>query len=372
MARYSEDRGTNRDIKYLYKTWSKVDSRIELPSNLKGEALLSLIEDIPAPRPKQPHRQIQFSPRVFSWKSGVTYAAALVLIVALSAMVGRIGSNSDLESGVIEPTSQPEVSPGFERPDFPDLPDETGEPTVPANTDGVTPDTSSPAGSESMASQPDDAESENPLEWYGGPQSTKFAEDAQYAYYWRDSGGTVTIDVAKLEQQEETVTSPEYSFSVLSLRSVSHHFLYGDILAVAGPALDGSSIALEIYSLAEPGKETHLQSVAQQGTLLDARLYKNIINLVTYTELEPACEIEQLPHAVNESYCVISAVDLDTQQSETVAFRGADNDVALYNLNAYIQYTGEVTEANDQGSYTAHVRLDGIHIALRTDTAEDE
>lgn len=385
MARYSDNRERNRETKSLYKTWSKVDSQIQLPPSLTGHALLPLLDQIPEPKQavREPHRKIQFSPRVFSWKSATTYAAALVLIVALSALLSRsptdtargvvvidepagsdFGANANpLDPDVPDPGTQPEsdadAGANENLPATPRTPEDTPVADNPA-------DGAEPAGG---AEQPVDAE--GPVG--GSGESIILHEDASYVYTWRPNdltdpdkaGYPLVVNVMNMSTGELA-----FSVDVAAIESVTQSFLYGSKLSLVGTsATNEADEVLLVYDFSQPGQADNVLEHSLPGKLLAARLYKNIVNVVTYAPAwaDPGCEITALPDGTGDDLCVIAAVDLDTVQVEQKAFAGAGETISLYNLNAYLDYEGTITDDNPEGHHVAHIRLDGTNIELRTE-----
>lgn len=382
LARYSDNREASQEMKNLYKTWSKVDSRIKLPPTLTGGALLPLLDNLPEVKApvREERRRIQFSPHVFSWKSVSTYAAALVLIVALSALLSR--GPADIGTDTIEPAAGGQPHDTFENnnPLSPDSdPDTTvdggsGEDSGTGGGDMLAVDAQTggeqPAEGDAGEANAGDAEAQS---WLGGPESILLYEDDAYTYTWLQNdpndpdkaGFPLTVNIL-----EKAAGGLAFSINVSGIESVDSSFVYGGKLSLLGPAVaEEDAVTLLVYDLTQPGSASCVQELTVPGALLNARLYKNYIDVVTYVPagIDPGCDITALPDSTGDNLCVIAAVDLDTLQVEQKAFAGASETVSLYNLNAYLDYEGEPTDDNPEGHHIAHIRLDGLDIELRSE-----
>lgn len=388
MARYSDTREEKVEAKYLYKVWSKVDSGIELPPSLTGRALLPKLDHLEQPVPLT--RKIRFSPRIFTWQSGVTYAAAFLLIVALSAVFGR---NSTLSSdSVQEPQSVAEAADESDenaatfaaqpRVAIPEA-EEEAEADVEAGA-GVSvqdaPSQTSPAPEKAEAFSAGAADgmdegvaSSSPeFEGIGGQsESILLGQDDTYTYTYRandptdpdKAGYPVTVNI-----MDTASGALVCAIDISDMQSVEEYYRYENALALVGLAEGG--VAFHSYDLSAMEEPVETFAHTQPGKLLGARLYKNVVHVLTLADAgDPLdCEVIELLGSTADTSCLITAIDMDTLETNQKAFSGAGDDVALYNLNVYLNYTGEATEDNETGRYGAHIRLDGMEIELGNNT----
>lgn len=398
MARYAENREQNRDVKYLYKVWSKVDSGVELPPTLTGDALLPLLKDIPepalkekmreaTPKARQPYRRIRFSPHVFSWKSGATYAAAMVLIVALASSLGR-GTPADIQEGVIE--MQPAESA--------QATDELGNQVAPfafgeAVEDSAA-DSAAPAGDGRSLPQDAPAVAEAPTQppateppaeamdaasidyddnaAKGGPGvSIELGQAGDYTFNWRandpsdpDKGAyPVTVNVI-----HTSTGVSAFEIDIQELRTVDQYVVYEGVLTLVGGSVGQDGVVVKSFDLSQVGNHQEVYQRFQPGALLDVRNYQNVLSLITFASADqsPGCEVVPLPDSVESGQCIISTIDLATMTGSQKAFSGASQDLSPGNRNIYVQYEGEPSDENPSGRYVAHIRLNGTEIELRS------
>lgn len=382
MAKYSDNRETNREMKYLYKVWSGVDSQIKLPASLTGSALLHLIEDIPAPveekTEKQARRKIMFSPR-FTWRSGATYAAALVLIVALSALLGRGNPNPELVGGTVPAEAQQEAEAAQYNIEDEATQADAAEPRVMQAQEDIEQSAQADAQASSVADTPEGTPSGSGEEQsadtfaasgVGGPsESVLLSEDGTYTYTYRyndvndpdKAGVPITVNIVHTSSG-----ALAFEIDLAYLHTLDAHVVYGQTLVLIGQSESGDTL-LAAYDLALVGEPECILELDQLGRMIAVNEYKSFVYLTTFAPagIDPGCEVIDLPEATGEELCVLTALDLDTMETVQLAYLGAGEDISLYNLNAYLQYEGEVDEEHEQGRYIAHIRLDGLQIELR-------
>lgn len=381
LAKYSDNREWNVEASDLYRVWSRVDSRIELPPGLRADALLPLLEDPPENAPVS--RKSRFRPRVFTWQSGVTYAAAFVLVVAVSAVLTRGNPTADIVAGQLEPVpyneEQTASAPTMEA-GMPLLDDSEPAPAAPAADTAQQEQTAAAAlrqeqqpsagagGEAGDASVPAGDRAAAAAYGIGGEgASIELGQDELYTYTYRlndetdpdKAGIPITVTVT------HTATGVlAFPIDIVDMYSIEEHFVFNNTLTLVGAG--GSGVVLRTYDLTQVGAPTERLAIEQPGRYLDARLHKNVVNLFTLLEQpeDPGCEVVALPGAVSDMLCVVSAVDVESGLVEQKAFAGAGDDVSLLNLNAYIKYEGEPDEEHPEGHYVAQIRLDGMSIEL--------
>lgn len=374
MAKYSEDRELNKDLKCLHKVWSEVDRNIELPASLTGDALLHKLDGIEHKPPAS--KKIRFSPKVFTWQSGITYAAAFVLIVALSTALSQndepnivdvpaVPANEKTSTSISEPmisssSTQDETLVIDEYPDQSDKPEVSGE-----NSDAETSDGDVKPG-EAEASQAVESRAESEPGGVGGANpSLKLGEFGGYVYTYRVNDATdpdkegfpITISAAS------GTGDLAFQLDIPDMKSITSLLSYGDAIAVVGVGAEG--VGVRVYSVAQPASPVELLVATQPGALLEARLQKNVVHVLssTFDASGLDCDVVELPESTENAVCLITAVNLDDLSMSRKAFAGA-GDVSLMGLDAFIKYSGNVTEENTAGQYVAQVKLDGMSIEL--------
>lgn len=377
MTRYSDHREQNVEIKQFHKVWSRLDSRIELPERLSGEALLPLLENISVPKPVS--RQIRFSPKVFTWKSGITYAAAFVLILALSALLGR-GTPHLREGSIPVETPPNNESQPPDRTIRPMDNEEAEQTPAQAQNDGVAVSKGESAPGE-QASQPGDAsafstvsaegqQEDEPLGVGGQSWSILLGEDGMYSYTYRQNDATdpdkqgypITVNIL------HTSTGVlAFEIDIPDMDRIQAHFVHEGTVTFIGGSDGQGGVTLRTYDITSVREPREMGALTQPGRYLDARLHKEVVGLFTYTDDTPDCEVIPLPDSAEEGFCVVTLLDVLTMEWEQKAFSGAGDDLRLYNLHAYLQYQGAPAEEGDQGPYVAQIRLDGLSIELRND-----
>lgn len=359
-----------------------MDRQITLPANLTGSALLPLLNTI-APPPRKTDQKSRFSPH-FNWKSGATYAAAFVLVVALSALLGRGKPEVELKRGVIQPTADDPSASAVS----PSLPSDAETESTPAfSADPVNPpassekqpdaDVSGPAedgDAAAVLSTPDPAE--DPSSYIGGQsQSHLLTEVGSYTYSYRINDTTdpskAGIPItASIVHTETDVLAFQIDFT--DLTTIDECFVHENTVAFLG-STGGEGTALHMYDLSLLGEPQQMAALSHPGTLVAARLYKSVISFASFAPAgtDPSCPVTALPNSDGEDLCILSTLDMETLETRCEAFSGADNDVQLFNFNAYLQYSGQVTEDNALGHHVAHVRIDGVDMELRSEGDED-
>ena len=116
---HSKSGGASLEAKYLRKALDSVDSRIELPDSLRGQALLCKLEGVKQDIPANKKIMELIFPRQANVRSLLAYAAALVLVIGMfyslgthrpwELTVGRIPLEQETE---LQPLSEGGGMPG--------------------------------------------------------------------------------------------------------------------------------------------------------------------------------------------------------------------------------------------------------------------
>lgn len=311
----------------------------------------------------------------FSWKNGLTYAAAFAGIVICSAVLGRqdfstpvsIVDDGIVDAGKLDATqssrSENSQQPSVSTSDFPlkaGISSSAAGVSV-REKDGENPPYPASVSGQNLQELSLEAEEESVI--HLGEQ-----DGYTCAYQINDladpekAGFPITVWITDISsgKRMHTIDLPE-------MQTIQAFYLYGDTLALLGES--GQRIQLRLYDLPANGDVSALGVYPITGTSAQHRLYKNILHITTFAPAQTPLNIPvtPLPHATEEDLCIITAVDLKSAQTAQAAFLGAGEEVSLYHLNAYMHYQGELTEENPNGSYVAHIRLNELEIELRTE-----
>lgn len=367
MGGHSGSREQNYEIKYLRKALLGVDRRIQVPESVSGQSLRHLLDGVEQPAPAESVRRAR--PRWLSLQSGVAYAAAFALIVALfySTRLYR----PDMIDGVMPVEQQaPKAAAaiaetaGSNNPDGvqPDvltafvLPEESGQDSNIQIADAQ------PSGNADAQEAPQP----EPYAVGGSGMATLLLEREQVSYYWRlndaadpdKAGFPCTLEVV-----DNATGQLAAQINPAEMQSIAHGFALEDRFVIVGS--DGEDTVYIVYDTSNPKNPIEKYRHIQNGELADAKLYNGVLRIITLSD-RPDGEVVSLPNSTGpEDYCVIGAVSLMEYRSETKSFAGADGTVQLHNLNAYIHYAG--SSDNGEGkSYIAQINFDGLGIELGT------
>ncbi len=366
MAGYAYNREENLEAKQLQRVLKQVDRRVKVPESLDVSRLRPLIDDVEPATIRE--RRL---PGWLSLQSGIAYAAAFCLIVALvySTEIYKPDMITGGMSIPARPQSEAVPAPAAVAADEPDaaqiaepelfssrLADSAADAPTAAGTAEPQPETHGDA--EAL-----DADTGSLALGMGGSGlSTLLLEQGDYEYRWRptdaadpDRTGYATLEVIRKDTQELVNLT-----DIQNLRVVDRAFMYGDLLALAGPGENG--VAAGLYGGAP---EPVLQAVFEQpGELIDANLYGEILHIVSLAGPEAEEGATVLPGSQSGGgVCVITAINLETLESSQERFSGNLGSVQLHNLNAYIRYEG-VDEDDETANYIAQIFLDGLNIEL--------
>lgn len=373
MAGYSKNREENYEIKYLQKVLRQVDNRVQTPESLSAGSLRHLLDSVDAPtvREAKPHRMLRLS-----FQSGIAYAAAFALIVALFYSTkfyypSMVSGGTDVLALEQQPKAEVMTAEDAggeiveaETPDYAgEAPimlaePESPEPAAVANEDVLLAD--EPSGrNDSQAVAPK-------LGIGGGGKANLLLERDEYAFYWRmndlsdpDRTSPVSFEVVDKETQA-VVTQTD-----VPLESIMQSLELNGSLIFIGTGLSGDA---EIYSYDISSPEAPVMQIefAQEGELIGANVYKDIVRVVTLSETADSdLDTELLPGCVSSESCVITAFDPASQSLVTKQFTGANGTIQLHSLNAYIRYTGQDDEGETK-NYIAQILFDGMDITLGT------
>lgn len=371
MAGYTENREQNMEVKYLRKVLGQVDERIQVPESVQASSLMHLLDGIPEPAVAKPVAAKKEPPRRkaqrkwFSLQSGIAYAAAFALIVALfysfELSKNNLGTNN-IGPGAATSAAAGESSEA-EPVDPANAPTQTGE-------DATTP-TSKPQTAASAAEPNGPATTSEPdaLGVGGAMQAALLLEQDGVLYYCRANdpsdpdkkGFPVSLEIVDQSTQELLA-----QVNIPDMQGIEKCFAQDGNLLLLGKGEAG--IVLRAYSAGESGTDYTEQLVdALPGTLLDARLYQDTVHIVAMADENPEnnADVVELPNAQAPDTCTVKAVNLETMETAAKAFVGAKGSVQLHNQNAYIHYEG-VSEDGEPRDYIAQITLEGLSINLGT------
>lgn len=355
MAGYTQNREQNMEIKYLRKMLGQIDARILTPPGLRGDVLRQKLDGVSQ---LSPASGWDFK-RLFSPQSGVAYAAAFALIIALffsleyysPQMIDssvRIAREEEPEPGLFSvQSSLPEADAAGAV--FSDAGEDSREAVAPFSA---------------MSGEPvsDAPQEENALGTGGGGKAVLLLEQGTYAYYSRENdendpdrtGFPITLEVT-----DTAAKLPVAQIHIPDMREIDRVFVKDSALLLVGT--DGGAVVSRAYDMTDPASPVQQLVTAQPGDFVDARLYENVLHIASAAKEAPAdCELIPLPDANSGDCCVITAIDLQTLQTARKAFSGAKGTIQLHNLYVYIHYEGA------GGQYIGQIALDGLEISLAT------
>ena len=362
MAGYS-NKQFNSDVKYVQHALQPIESRITVPDSLQADALRAQLEGIepvglkkkPEPKPES-ERVFRWPGNLFNLQSGLTYATAFALMLALFYGLGL---------------NKPKMITG-------DIPVEQSTGTAElAKAHMAEPEALDEALPEDSqvrmfaAAQTETADStaqDNEMPGVGGAgKSIPLGEEGGLHYVYRANdvtdpdkeGFPLTVDIV-----DNATSQLLGQIDLADINTIYSFFSRDEVVTLVGEGPAG--VITRTYSVADPAQAQEVVSVSQQGSFAGARQYQELVHTVTRLSEKPAGEIVDLPGSVSNSYVVISAVQTAQAQTAQKVFSGSDTgDVLLYNRNAYISYTGETAQDGGQtGVLVAQVRLEGLQIEL--------
>lgn len=383
MAGYTNNREENYEIKYLRKVLTQVDNRIKVPESVSGDSLRALLDNAPAPAVREVTSR---RPRWLSLQSGIAYAAAFVLVVALfySTRLYRPDVISDSMDIVEKPrpagqaveVQAPADADGtqdgllFASDESSSVPAETpdvsgavaGDAVIAPFAETVSGQTPEGSGGGSSTIAPK-------LGVGGGGEATLIFERDGYAYYQRandandpDRSSPVSLEVVDKETQEITAQAD------VPLSEVAQSFeLNGDIIFI-GADHSGETVLCS-YNVSTSGELVAENAFSQEGALVDARVYDGVIHVVSLSDASGS-NAEFLPNCTSGEVCVITAFDPVTRETVTKRFVGANGTIQLHNLSAYIRYTG-ADETGQDRDYIAQIMFSGMNIDLYQGLSEN-
>lgn len=362
MAGNSNKREENYDIKYLRKALMQVDDRIRVPERLDASSLRPLLDDI---EPASLRETARRRPRWLSLQSGIAYAAAFALIVALFYSM-ELYKPDMIHGGMRIASPKEQAQPSLI---LADAPDEAGtEPRIEADTFAATGNPAEDAQPQAAAAPEAPmpaAFAEGNLGVGGSGESVLLFEQDNYEYRWRandvsdpDREGPVTFEVINKDSQEIAA-----QIDVAEMTDIQRCLVYEDMLVLVGSGDDG--IALQVYYDAEaPARQL---SLSQPGSLVDVRLYKDVVHIVSLSDevQNDGGEVVALPNTDSSEACTVTAVNLSTLETSSKTFTGADGTIQLHNFNVYIHYGGTADDGSPK-DYIGQILLDGMDIELGT------
>lgn len=358
MADYP-DNMIKQDWKYVHAALSAVDSQIVVPDSVRGAALRHKLDNV---QPDADAVRSSFRPRLFSLQSGLTYAAAFMLIVALFYGMG-VNKSDIISSGIPIDENAEAATPQS----FAIAADDAAE-ALPETAQGDTdagPAAFSPAAAEIA---PATTEQENPGTQGVGGSSKAVTLGTQgnltFAYRTNDSTdpdkGSFPLTLDIVDNASGTLAG---QIDVPDMLSIVSYFPLDNTLTLIGVA--ENSVITRTYDISSPENPVEMAAISQPGAYLDATQYKGIVRTVTQSSEIPDAEAVVLPNSVTDNSIVISAVDTVQAATAQMAFVGADgSDVSLHNLNVYIKYDGKESDDAPVEDFIAQVRLDGMNMEL--------
>lgn len=355
----------NIDEQYLNRVLSGAVDKVKLPSSLRGDALISLLDDIHV---TQPVRKPAL--RLLSWQAAVTYAAAFVMIVAISTLVVRNNPSADIIAGQLEASPQSSSAEDMQSPEMESYDEPMAEMEV-FDEAAMSPQMeaySAPVehgalrSSEPSTTKVDSDSDATAAPGIGGEnKSIELGKDELYTYTYRINDETdpdkegIPLTINVMHTSSGVLAFP---IEVYDMLSINKYFSYNNSLTVIGEGTAG--VVVRTYDLSQVGAASERMVVNQAGNFVSAKLHGNIVYVVTRSDNSNGgySEMIALPEAASDDICVILAADIESAYSEQKAFVGADGDIAMSSSGVQISYSGEETDENPDGKYSANIKID--------------
>ncbi|MDR2932435.1 MAG: hypothetical protein LBV27_04940 [Oscillospiraceae bacterium] len=360
-------------MKYLRKVLCDVDEGISLPHTLSAEALRSSIESINIePEPHVAWSAFSFlRSKVFSLQSAVSYALALVLLVAVAYGM-RLGSNVVDGSIMIEnQTAAHTAETGAARTarspeNAADKPVYAEDDTIAGGGGAKTSSDASTAGSNTQADQQPETFGVG-----GGAEAVYLGEDEQYVYLYRMNDLT-DPDKASMPMTIEIVgTADGAPAGLIDLPDISKIIKFYSIPGFIGLVGEHDGVVVArgyaLGNIADGNKASEVFTAAQPGRYENSHQIDGILHVVTLADEEDAGDdmaVQPLPGATSTALCVITAVDMQQGAVRQEAFLGADKGVSMHERNIYISYMAQHEGEDEQELSMAQIRLDGTDFEM--------
>jgi hypothetical protein len=357
MTEYTREE--NNGVKNLKRTLKQVDRRVVVPESLNYESLRALIENIEPAKPREKRLPSWLSPQ-----SGLAYAAAFCLIVAL--VYSTETYKPDIITGGMAIPERPESSQASQLEPAPL--EDTARLAAPAEElDIPAPEAPVPAAPAAMPEPapvpvPQPAEAET-FGVGGGNRSTLILEENGLEYRWRpiDAADPDRVGFVSLEVIDSEIQEIAGQIDIDNMHAISLGFISEEGLSLVGPFED--DVVINTYSTAPEPLLTGLFS--QPGSLVDARVYNGVLHVVSLSETLPnEIDVAALPESNGSvQSCVITALDLNTLDYNQRAFSGVNGAIQLGDSTVVINYES-LDENGETARAIAPVFLDGLEIEL--------
>jgi hypothetical protein len=357
MAEHAREE--NNGEKNLRRALKQVDRRVVVPESLDYGHLRALIENVEPVTPREKRLPSWLSPQ-----SGLAYAAAFCLVVALVYSTGThkpdiiTGGMAIPDNAAASQAEQDEAAPLDDTARIAAAPE---EPQIMAAPEAPAP--APAAAPEPAAALPPQAEEAETLGVGGGNRSALIVEADGIEYRWRpidasdpDRSGFVSLEAIDTEKQEITD-----QIDIDNMLAVSQGFAFEEALALVG-TFEGS-VVVNAYSTAP---ELALAGLfGQPGELVAARARNGVLHVVSLSDILPTeIDVSALPDSLGGTKsCVITALDLATLDCSQQAFSGASGTIQLLESTVVINYES-LGEDGEKQRRIAPVYLAGTEIEL--------
>ena len=364
MAGYSKNRETNYEIKYMRKVLQSVDDRILIPESVRGEALRLKLEGVQLDQEPKPNARtgLRLVPRALAYRTGLTCAAAFLLIIALFYGIrGQgghlISGNMSIEGEAVQETMDEMAIEEAAMPDEAADSMDTGGQTM---FSGGTPrDNTAPQSRASMGVG-------------GGGVSTVLRETGKVTYSFRYNDSTdpdkanypITVEIAD-NSTGETVTQVD----IPDMQSVENLYAYEDGMVLVG--MGNTGVVTRCYSVQEGVEPAGRLVVAQEGALYASGSSADTETVYTLTVVEQSAavdaEVLSMPgsSAGESAGYLVTAIDLTgaVPVSDQKLLEGDITSIETQDNIAVVTYRA-VDENGDTQTLTAQLLLSGEGIVL--------
>ena len=372
MAGYSENRGQSLDYKVLKKALLPVDSRVQLPECLQGQALLHKLEGIEQEVPTEMKVRELVLPRRPSARSWITYAAAFLLVVGLFyglgfhrddntalggvPLVGQDELDNLVPGGGIGTT--PPVSPPPVRAtqDVASVEPYAGTGDAPANPPANIPDNTHTSGNQAQPTQGQgfaaeiDGLDELVTPMGGAGLGTRLGQfgDFVLAYRPNDPNDPAQSENAPsvlllLDAYEQEIIS---QVNIPYMTSISAFHADGYILALVGTSEDATHIYSIDYSDAH--SPATLLSLQAPGTLSDENFFDGFLYVASHC-VQPCDNADIiLENSAEQGTTTIILVNISEGTISQTGVQGAGSVVQLYRTGANIFYTANTGDEYEE------------------------